>query len=159
VGNEAPFRPFPDPGVVPTKPPPQEGDHITIRVDGYPPYEGGKRSLRSPKNPLYQRFLDLRRAATVAMDGRSWYDGEVQLKVTFFFPGRKWPDKLVDDRELYYFSGIMDTIDGSHGKSFTYLPIVIQDDAQVRLGEWEVVDSNYPHYEVEVVFSGSSGFS
>jgi hypothetical protein len=86
------------------------------------------------------------------MDGRCWYDGEVRVTTTFYFPDEKWPDKLIDDWELYYISGILDTIDGSHGMSFTYLPIVIQDDCQVRLGGWRIYDSESPSYELEIEF-------
>jgi hypothetical protein len=146
------YTPFPDPGVLPTKPPPTEGERIIIRVDGWPPFKLGTQSLRNPNSPLYQRFLDLRQAATSAMDGRSWYDREVQLRVVFRFPDKKWPDKLEGDWALPYVSGIMDTIDGSHGTSFTYLPIVFQDDAQVRLNGWFVVDSEAPSYEIQIDF-------
>jgi hypothetical protein len=74
------------------------------------------------------------------MDGRCWYDGEVRVTTTFYFPDEKWPDKLIDDWELYYISGILD------------LPIVIQDDCQVRLGGWRIYDSESPSYELEIEF-------
>jgi len=146
------FKPFPDPGILPTKPPPAEGERIIIQVDGLPPFKGGRHSLRSPKSPIYQRFVDLRLAATRAMDGRSWYEGDVWLRLTLYLPDQQWPDKLIDDFPIYYVSGVMDTIDGSHGTSFTYLPIVVQDDRQVHGLFLSIVDSDKPRYEVEISF-------
>lgn len=118
----------------------------------YPQFKGGKHSLRNPKNPHYQRFVALRAAAINEMHGRAWYEGMVWLHVTLYLPNGKWPDKLIDDYPIYYVSGVMDTIDGSHGMSFTYLPIVIQDDRQVNHCGWSVVESEVAHYEVEVRF-------
>jgi len=51
-----------------------------------------------------------------------------------------------------YLGGIMDTLDGSHGEPFTYLPICFQDDCQVISVRWEVADSQEPYYELIVRF-------
>jgi len=52
----------------------------------------------------------------------------VRLRLTSpcFAPGFEKGKGLVD-----YVGGIEDTLDGSHGFTFTYLPIVFQDDCQV----------------------------
>jgi hypothetical protein len=51
----------------------------------------------------------------------------------------------------------MDTLDGSHGTAFTYLPIVYQDDCQVVLGEFHHVQSDELRYEVVLRFLGAEG--
>ena len=56
-----------------------------------------------------------------------------------------------------YVSGVMDTLDGSHGPGFTYLPIVYQDDCQVVLGEFHYIQSDETRYEVLLTFLGSDG--
>lgn len=46
----------------------------------------------------------------------------------------------------------MDTLDGSHGEHFTYLPICFQDDCQVKSVQCQVVDSQEPNSEVSTRF-------
>lgn len=50
--------------------------------------------------------------------------------------------------------GIADTLDGSHGCEFTYLPIVYQDDCQVVESESKFIVSNETRYVLEVIFLG-----
>jgi hypothetical protein len=49
-------------------------------------------------------------------------------------------------------SGIMDTLDGAHAPSFTYLPIVYQDDCQVASSHFCFKRAANTFYDVEVVF-------
>ena len=60
------------------------------------------------------------------------------------------------DRDLLqYVGGVMDTLDGSHGPEFTYLPIIYQDDCQVVLGEFHHVRSDEVRYEMQLSFLGA----
>ena len=70
--------------------------------------------------------MALRQAAIDAMAGRKWYQGGVRLELLCLGPDRGSPLG-----PPFYLSGVMDTIGGSHGPSFIYLPIVYLDDCQV----------------------------
>ena len=60
------------------------------------------------------------------MAGRAWYAGPVRLDLCI------WAAELDRNRTLKdYISGIMDTLDGSHGYHFTHLPVVFEDGSQV----------------------------
>ncbi len=115
-----------DPGVVPNKRSPSPGDTFTIEVEGLPPYKDTSRSIRNIHHPRYDAFITLRRAAIGAMDGRACYTGAVALDLTVYAPDLHKNRNIAD-----YAAGIEDTIDGSSGVTFTYLPIIIQDDCQV----------------------------
>jgi len=148
---DAPFLPY-DPGQLPTKPPPDPGDSITIELPGLPPHKEIRQSIRNVTHPRYEAFVALRRAATDAMDGRAWYLGPVQLDLTVY--ARSRPDNVL---LIDYVSGVMDTLDGSHGPSFTYLPIVYEDDCQVASGTHQFVESNEEKYEIRIVFLRDTG--
>lgn len=137
---------MPDPGVLPTLPSPVAGDRILIHVEGLPPHKDTHFSIRNPRHRKYDRFQKLRQEAIKAMAGRKWYDDVVQLIVKLFASSLDRP--LID-----YIGGIADTLDGSHGEQFTYLPIVYQDDCQIcDLGESEFIKSDKVYYYVEVLF-------
>lgn len=74
-----------DPGVIPSKSAPSPGDTITIEAEGLPPYKDISRSIRNITHPRYDAFVALRKAATVAMNGRGLLHGR---SVTRF--GRVW---------------------------------------------------------------------
>lgn len=58
------------------------------------------------------------------MNGRRWLDGSLEMHVLYM--------KRMGHRPLLdYVSGIEDTLDGSHGPTFTYTPIAYQDDCQI----------------------------
>jgi len=59
------------------------------------------------------------------MDGRACYMGAVALDLVVYGPELHKGRKISD-----YAARVEDTIDGSSGSTFTYLPIVIQDDCQ-----------------------------
>lgn len=81
------------------------------------------------------------------MRGRSWYDGPIALKVVVY------SDELDEGKRAYeYLSGVADSLDGSHGTCFTYLPIIYQDDCQMSTCIASQRDSRKPFYEVEVEF-------
>jgi len=46
----------------------------------------------------------------------------------------------------------MDTLDGSSGVHFTYLPIVYEDDCQVSDGRTKFIRAESPRYELKVTF-------
>jgi hypothetical protein len=46
----------------------------------------------------------------------------------------------------------MDTLDGSHGPTFTYLPIVYEDDCQVCFCNSSVAPAEEPRYQLKLVF-------
>ena len=51
-----------------------------------------------------------------------------------------------------YEGGVMDTLDGSHGVHFTYLPIVYEDDCQVCAGKKKLVPDTKEWYELTITF-------
>jgi hypothetical protein len=89
----------------------------------------------------------LRSAAIAAMAGRAWVFGPVELRVTIF--GRR---ELTRWSIIDYMGGISDTLDGSSGQTFTYLPIVFEDDCQVCRSQFNWVDAPENKYEIEVFF-------
>ena len=115
-----------DPGVLPTLPAPSAGDRIAFRVAGLPPYKDISQSIRNTSHPRYTSFVAIRNAATAAMNRRAWSFGPIKLDLTIHAPAMHPNRRLVD-----YMGGVMDTLDGSSGSTFTYLPIVFEDDCQV----------------------------
>jgi len=51
---------------------------------------------------------------------------------------------------LDYEAGIMDTLDGSHGTHFTFLPVVYNDDCQIALLKARFEKADRPHYEIKL---------
>jgi hypothetical protein len=145
--NKYMFRLFPDPGALPTKPKPRRGEKITLQLSGLPPYKHSGFSIRNIKHRRYKRFVQLRREAVKAMAGRSWSHGAIRLRFTMFAPAFEKGKALID-----YLSGVEDTLDGSHGFTFTYLPTVFQDDCQVCEIECRFRPSKKTFYVVEVEF-------
>ncbi len=141
------FKPYPDPGIIPKKPAPKDGDVIHIVVEGLPPYKDISKSIRNPKHPHYDRFVSLRKAAIDTMGGRCWYNGGVGLELSVYY-------NVLDDNvsSTDYLGGVMDTLDGSHGQSFTYLPIVYQDDCQIWHSSSEFLSSDKDRYEIKITF-------
>ena len=135
----------PDPGPIPIRPSPKAQERIHFRVAGVPPDKDIHFSIRNPKHPRHIRFKHLREAAIQAMAGRARYLGPVELDVEIFAP--KLDYSLVD-----YLGGIMDTLDGGHAPSFTYLPIVYQDDCQVVSSKFGFRPAENTSYSVEVLF-------
>ena len=130
----------PNPGPLPTKPPPASGQSVLMTVLGLPPYKDRHSSIRNVNSPQREAFLALRTAASEAMSGRRWYDGPIALDFVLRAPQLP-PKKLTD-----YLSGIFDTLDGSHGPSFTYLPVLYNDDSQVcecKVGFEQATDVSY----------------
>ncbi len=82
------------------------------------------------------------------MKGRAWYFGAVSLDVSIFY--RKKDDLQATLNE--YVGGIMDTLDGSSGVHFTYLPIVYEDDCQVFRTESRFIKSDKCYYRVIIGF-------
>ena len=137
---------YPDPGPLPTTlPPPKPGDIVNFWVEGYPPTKDRSFSIRNVKHRRYALFMALRKSAIDAMHGRTWYAGPVKLEFILHTP--KLERELVD-----YLGGIMDTLDGSHGFTFTYLPVVYQDDRQVCQAEMRFQESPDIYYNVKVTF-------
>lgn len=136
---------FPDPGIIPIHPSPTVGEKVSISVVGLPPYKDLTLSIRNPKHPHYATFAELRDEAIKVMNCRAWYDGSVKLDLTLNAPAL--------DRSLSeYVGGIVDALDGSHGMTFTYLPIVFQDDSQVSSIKAKFVKSDEAKYTIEIEF-------
>lgn len=136
-----------DPGVLPSFPAPKVGEKLYIRVDGYPPFKSVHSSIRNPRHKHYSRFVTLRQAATKAMAGRAPY--RKALRVDFEMHA---PEEESIRRLNLYFGGILDTLDGSHGMQFTYLPIVFEDDCQVCSGESTLHNGKKIFYELHIDF-------
>ena len=141
-----PVLPY-NPGAIPSKPAPLKGECLVIEVTGLPPYKEFRRSIRNPTHPRYDSFVALRTAATRAMAGRAWYRGAVGLDLSISAPHLHKGQAILD-----YMSGVMDTLDGSHGSAFTYLPIVYEDDAQVCSGQCRRENLGTERYRLLVEF-------
>ena len=81
------------------------------------------------------------------MDGRAWYFGAIALDMTIFGPTHLDRWRLND-----YMGGVMDTLDGSSGQTFTYLPIVYQDDCQVCEIASDWIEHPQNSYRLEILF-------
>jgi hypothetical protein len=141
------FKAIPNLGQIPTKGAPSFGHEISISVEGLPPYKDLHASIRNTKHRHHPRFVALRHAATEAMDGRCWSTEAIALWISVFTPGLDKNKNLSDD-----LGGITDTLDGTHGKSFTYLSVCFQDDCQVSSAGIASFDSGTPHYEIRIQF-------
>ena len=139
-----------DPGPLPSRTSPQPGETFEIFVDGEPPCKDTHYSIRNPKHSKYQSFVMLRRQAIDAMAGRRWFDGPVGVDLTIYAP--RLGEPLVE-----YLGGIMDTLDGSHGFTFTYLPVVYQDDCQVVSGDCRFEPSGDTNYRLKISFLSDEG--
>ncbi|HWQ70025.1 MAG TPA: hypothetical protein VN494_08765 [Patescibacteria group bacterium] len=125
------------------------GESVTIRVEGLPPYKDEHFSIRNGRHKIHDRFKALREAAIRAMNGRAPYRGPVKLDFDMHAPALE-SGKTFND----YTGGIMDTLDGSHGAEFTYLPIVYEDDCQVHAGSGTLVRAPNKFYELRITFVG-----
>lgn len=123
--NRSSYIPY-DPGVLPTKPAPKKGEEVTIKVNNYPPYKDNHFSIRNSNHPKHKRFLALRNKAIRVMGKRCWYFGQVEVSLEILAPKLEANKNLND-----YAGGIADTLDGSSGATFTYLPIIFEDDHQI----------------------------
>ena len=81
------------------------------------------------------------------MDGRAPYRGIVGLELTMFCMERFHWEALNE-----FMGGVMDTLDGSHGPTFTYLPIVYEDDCQVSMNSVGSRPSRNEFYQLKVTF-------
>jgi len=147
------FQPY-DPGKLPTEGPPIGGDSIIMALPGLPPYKDVHNSIRNVKHPRYESFVALRNAAINAMAGRACYREGIGINFTICSP------KITNHWTLNGFlGGIMDTLDGSHGPSFTYLPIVYEDDCQVVESRWHFVEAEIESYELKIDFLSANSDS
>jgi hypothetical protein len=135
-----------DPGRLPTKPAPLPGESVTFKVKVLPPRKDYSRSIRNPSHPQYALFVALRKAATQAMRGRAWFRGSVFVDLEIYAPRSEIRGPLAD-----YSGGVLDTLDGSHGYHFTYLPIVFEDDHWAG-GSYRFKESSTTWYRVRVSF-------
>ncbi len=140
------FLPY-HPGVIPSSPPPSVGEAISLRLDGLPPYKDEHFSIRNIRHKIHSRFTALRQAAIEAMSGRAPYRRAVGLDLVMHAPKFEKNRTLLD-----YMGGIMDTLDGSHGYTFTYLPVVYEDDCQVADGRSRFHPSTSEFYELIIRF-------
>jgi hypothetical protein len=136
-----------DPGSLPTRPAPAAGESLLLDVPGVPPVKTMRQSIRNKQHPLHLSFITLRKAATRAMAGRAWSFRPVGLHLTVFGPSSLDRWRLND-----YLGGIMDTLDGSSGRTFTYLPIVFEDDCQVCDSRIRWVKSAKEWYRLRITF-------
>lgn len=140
------FLPY-NPGIIPSRPSPHKGEILQITVSGLPPYKDRHFSLRNSRHKIHERFKELRYKAIKAMTGRAPYRGPVKLEVFMYAFNFEKGKALVD-----YVGGVMDTLDGSHGTEFTYLPIVYEDDCQIYSSSSQVIQSSDEHYEIKITF-------
>ena len=131
-----------DPGVLPSAAAPAAGDTLSLRLNGLPPYKDKHFSIRNTRHKIHSRFAALRSATIEAMAGRAPYRGAVGVDLDMHAPAFEKNRSLTD-----YMGGVMDTLDGSHGVEFTYLPVVYEDDCQVATGR------NRLHHSEEVFYT------
>jgi hypothetical protein len=81
------------------------------------------------------------------MAGRAPYRGPVAIEFVMHAPECEKNRTPTD-----YMGGIMDTLDGSHGVEFTYLPIAYEDDCQVCDGRSQFLSSTVTFYEITIRF-------
>lgn len=136
-----------NPGSLPTRPAPAFGEEIQLEVAGWPPWKDPSASIRNPSHQIHDRYAQLRTAATEEMDGRASYRGPIQLDITIYGPSNERENSLTD-----YLGGIQDSLDGSHGPNFTYLPICYEDDCQICSVNNKFVDAPNPRYTIFVYF-------
>lgn len=134
-------------GTIPIKKPPSKKEKIFITVDGLPPAKNLSISIRNKKSKDFESFKKLRLAGLKAMKGRRWYDGPIKIFVTYLVPDQGF--RMIGKN---YIGGILDTLGGSHGFTFTYLPIVYQDDYQFTEGIQIVKLSKITHYTIDIEF-------
>ena len=139
-------------GALPSKPPPKPGEVISLRLDGLPSFKEINRSIRNPTHPRYEAFMRLRTAAILAMAGRECYRGPIRMELSLHAPS-------LERRLMNYAEGIEDTLDGSHGPNFTYLPIVYQDDCQICSWWAKFVESSQTFYELRITFLSDQEFA
>ena len=84
------------------------------------------------------------------MAGRARYEGPIRLDLLMLAPDFERGRMLFD-----YTGGVMDCLDGSHGPSFTYLPVVYEDDCQVCDGLSSFKVASEVEYFVRIVFMGA----
>lgn len=81
------------------------------------------------------------------MAGRAWSSGPIALRLvlhgSLLEPGRTLSD---------YLGGVVDSLDDSHGSTFTYLPITYEDDCQVVQAHLQLLEDSDPSYEVVIEF-------
>lgn len=130
-----------DPGPLPTKPPRNPGDVIEFEVDGYPPCKDESFSIRNIKHKDHSRFVKLREAEIAAMNGRAWSHLAIRMDFTLYASGFE-KKKCLND----YVAGIMDTLDGSSGCTFTYLTVVFEGDCQICDGRSQLILSDTTKY-------------
>jgi hypothetical protein len=134
-----------DPGRLPTAKAPDAGERIEFCAAGLPPYKDISFSIRNPRHRYHACFVALRVAAANAMAGRAWSHGAIGLWLELFAP-------TLDRALVDYCGGVMDTLDGSHGPEFTYLPIVYNDDCQVCESRSQFHQSEDTRYVVRIEF-------
>lgn len=81
------------------------------------------------------------------MAGRAWYFGPVELHLTVFGPNSLEQWTLGD-----YVGGVLDTLDGSSGQTFTYLPVVFEDDCQACDIHAKWLKSSEISYRIDIFF-------
>ena len=80
------------------------------------------------------------------MGGRAWVFSPVELELTVRCPEMSERHSLAD-----FLAGVMDTLDGSSGFTFTFLPIIFEDDSQVIASSIQWEEAPQCSYSVAVV--------
>jgi len=112
-----------------------------------PPYKDLHSSIRNTRHKIHSRFVALRRTATESTAGRDPYRGTVEMTFSMHAPAFERSKSLCD-----YTGGVMDSLDGSHGVEFTYLPIVYEDDCQIYASESHFRPDQKTWFEIVIRF-------
>ncbi len=136
-----------DPGPLPSDRAPRSGESIELKLQGWPPWKDVHFSIRNISHRDHGRFCELRKAAIRAMRGRAWYRGPIRLFLRVQGPSLE-PHRSLND----YADGVCDTLGGGHGTTFTYLPLVYEDDCQVCSIEARFLEAEQPSFTVCIEF-------
>ncbi|MFH0982765.1 MAG: hypothetical protein V2A79_14675 [Planctomycetota bacterium] len=81
------------------------------------------------------------------MNGCAWSFGPIGLDFVLYAPSLPSKPTMLD-----FAAGIEDTLDGSSGLTFTFLPIAFENDAQVCKLRFRFEESEHTRYRVVVEF-------
>jgi hypothetical protein len=118
---------------------------MTIKVKGIPPHKGAHFSIRNPKHANHDRFTLLRKKANEAMGKMPYSSGPIGVTI-------RYQRQLGSRPSADYVSGIFDTLGGSHGMQFHWMPIVYLDDNQIRTVNYHETDGAFDYYEIDIEF-------
>ncbi|BBO17274.1 conserved hypothetical protein [Candidatus Brocadia pituitae] len=97
------------------------------------------------RSQFESQFIKLCNAGIAAMNGRAWSHASIRMDFTLYAPSFERKRTMLD-----YIAGVGDTLDGSSGFTFTYLPIVFEDDCQICHWNSRLIKSSKTKYVLRI---------